>query len=56
MSNRLIRVAELDLHQEIAEEALRESMRQYAENVRNLQRQLDDLIIRVELLEAKVDD
>lgn len=39
----LLRVAELQLHQEIEDEGLRESMRQYAENTRNLQAQIDEL-------------
>ena len=47
----LLRIAELELYQEIKDEGLRESLRQYAENTRNLQAQIDLLESQVELLE-----
>ncbi|MEK9985279.1 MAG: hypothetical protein VW879_11115 [Opitutae bacterium] len=46
-----LRVAEFDLYQEIEEEGLREVLRQMAENIRNLQAQLDELEERVQTLE-----
>ena len=47
-----IRVAELNLYQEIPDESLRESLRQYSENIRNLQAQIDELSLRIEILES----
>lgn len=47
-----IRVAELNLYQEIPDESLRESLRQYSENIRNLQTQIDELSLRIEILES----
>lgn len=48
----LLRVAELQLHQEIEDEGLRESLRQHAENTRNLQAQIDELQAQINTIDT----
>lgn len=48
----LLRVAELQLHQEIEDEGLRESLRQHAENTRNLQAQIDELQAQINAIDT----
>ena len=47
-----IRIAELQLHQEIENEGMRESMRTYADNTRNLQQQIDLMDTRLQIIEV----
>ena len=47
-----IRVAEVDLYQDLEDDKLRETFRSMAENIRNLQAQIDEKDAQIEILES----